>query len=57
MALNLTKDDLTLLTDALEQAIASAKRQQNMKGKTATITEVYKKHEQVLQALKLKLAQ
>lgn len=56
MALQLTKDETTLLLDCVEQAIGSAKRQQNMKGKTITIKEVYEKHERTLQALKSKIA-
>lgn len=52
----LTKDEQTIVTDALEQAISSAKRQQNMKGRTVTIKEVYEKHERVLQAVKAKIA-
>ena len=55
-ALNFTKEEQTLLTDALNQSIASAKRQQNMKGKTITIKEVYEKHERTLQALLNKIA-
>lgn len=57
MALNLTKDEIKLIDNALEQAISSAKRQQNMKGKTITIAEVYKKHEMTLNALRAKLAE
>lgn len=56
MALTLTKDETTLLLDAVEQAIGSAKRQQNMKGKTLTIKAVYEQHERTLQALKGKIA-
>lgn len=57
MAIQLTKDETTLVLDALEQAISSAKRQQNMKGRTITIKEVYEKHERTLQAVKSKIAE
>lgn len=57
MALQLTKDEQTLVLDALEQAISSAKRQQNTKGRTITIKEVYEKHERTLQAVKTKIAE
>lgn len=50
-----TKDELILLNDALEQAISSAQRQQNMKGKTPLMKEVYLKHEHTLKALQVKL--
>lgn len=53
----LTKDELTIIHDALEQAISSAQRQQNMKGKTPLMKEVYAKHEATLRALQVKLAQ
>ena len=55
-AIQFTKDETTLLTDALAQAISSAKRQQNTKSKTITIKEVYEKHERTLQALMNKIA-
>lgn len=54
--LDVTKDELALLDQALDQSIGSAKRQQNMKGKTPMITEVYKKQEHILNALRAKLA-
>lgn len=53
--LDITDDERTLVTDALDGAISSAKRQQNMKGKTITITEVWKQHERTLEALKSKI--
>lgn len=53
--LKFTKDEMTLINDALEQAISSAQRQQNMKGKTPMMKEVYAKHEQTLRALQLKI--
>lgn len=55
--LQLTQDEKTLLLDAIEQSIGSAKRQQNMKGKTITIKTVYEQHERTLQALKTKVAE
>lgn len=57
MPLTLNKDEQTLLMDAIDQSIGSAKRQQNMKGKTATIKQVYEAHERTLQALKNKIAE
>jgi type IV secretory pathway protease TraF len=54
-ATDLSKEDMVLLSDALEQAVASAQRQQNMKGKTPMMKEVYAKHEQTLRALQVKL--
>lgn len=53
--MNINKDEQTLLHDAVEQAINSARRQQNMKGRTITIREVYQKHERVLQTLLTKV--
>lgn len=53
--INITKDELTILNDALEASVASATRQQNMKGKTPMIIEVYKKHEITLRALQTKI--
>lgn len=53
----LTKDEHTILHDCIEAAISSAQRQQNMKGKTPMMKEVYRKHEQVLRALQNKLAE
>lgn len=53
--IKLTKDETVILHDALEQAISSAQRQQNMKGKTIQMREVYAKHEQTLRALQVKL--
>lgn len=53
----LTKDEITLINDALEQAVGSAKRQQNMKGRTQTIKTVYEQHQRVLQLLQNKIAE
>lgn len=55
--LTINKDETTLILDALNQAISSAKRQQNTKGRTMTIKEVYEKHERTLQALANKIAE
>lgn len=57
MALALTKDERTLLISALDRDIDSAKRQQNMKGKTTTMKEVFAAHERLLQTLKGKIAE
>lgn len=50
-----TKNELSLLAEAVAQQINSAKRQQNSKRGTPQIHEVYKKHEQIYQALLLKI--
>lgn len=55
MPLTLDKDELLLLDQAMSQAISSAQRQQNMKGKTPQITAIYKQHEQALHALHNKI--
>jgi len=55
--LDITPDEKTIMLDALDQSISSAKRQQNMKGKTLTIKSVYEQHERTLQMLKNKIAE
>lgn len=54
--INLSKDEQTIVMEALSQSVSSAKRQQNAKRGTATIKEVYEKHERVLQTLLNKIA-
>lgn len=54
--INVTKDEQTILMNAVADAVSSAKRQQNSKRGTPQIKEVYATHERVLNALLAKVA-
>lgn len=54
--LDITKDEQTIILEAMHQAVTSAQRQQNAKKGSPQIKEVYAVHERVLQALTLKIA-
>jgi len=54
-AATITKSDWEQIAEALKQTIQSAQRQQNMKGKTPMIKEVYQRHERELLALLTKV--
>lgn len=56
MKLDIDQNEQTLLTAALDAAISSAQRQQNMKGKTQTMIQVYQAHERTLKELAVKIA-
>lgn len=51
----LTKDELTIIAEAVAQQIVSAQRQQVAKRGSPMIREVYKVHEATLKALEAKL--
>lgn len=53
--IDLTNDEQTMIMEALNTEIKSAKRAQNA-GKTPHIKEVYQTHERVLQTLSNKIA-
>lgn len=55
MKLEITPEEATLMKDALDGAIKSAKRAQNT-GKNPEIKQVYERHEASLQALWGKIA-
>lgn len=57
MALTLTKDEQTIVLAALDREIDSAKRQQNMKGKTPLIKQVYEQQERTVRAVRDKVAE
>lgn len=54
MPLTLTKDELTIVADAIKQQIVSAQRSQKT-SKTPQIAEVYKAHEAVLKDIEVKI--
>lgn len=54
MKIEITEDERAMLTVAVDQSIASAKRSQTS-GKSPQIKQVYQVHEAALQALKGKI--
>lgn len=55
MKIDIDENERTLLNNAMEGSIMSAQRQQNTKGKTPAMVEVWKHHEVTLRALQTKI--